>query len=103
MPPVFLYFEKLSVSLAIAWTFYQLFLRRHTFYDWNRWYLLGYSCLCFFIPLIDVGPVVERGREPLVMQFIPSIGNYEVKPVVSRERSMSFSAWDLAFILLAAG
>ena len=103
MPPVFLYFEKLSVSLAFAWTFYQLLLRRLTFYDWNRWYLLGYSCLCFFIPLIDVGVVVERGSEPLVIQFIPSIGTYGVRAVVPREQSMGFSAWDIVFILLAAG
>ena len=103
MPPVFLYFEKLSVSLAIAWTFYQLLLRRLTFYDWNRWYLLGYSCLCLFIPLIDVGPVVDRGNEALVIQYIPSIGNSGVRPVVSREQSIGFNAWDIAFIALAAG
>jgi TonB-dependent SusC/RagA subfamily outer membrane receptor len=103
MPPVFLYFEKLSMSLAIAWTFYQLLLRRLTFYEWNRWYLLGYSCLCFFIPLIDVGVVVERGSEPLVIQLIPAIGNYWVRPVGPREQAMGFSAWDVAFILLAMG
>jgi TonB-dependent SusC/RagA subfamily outer membrane receptor len=102
MPPVFLYFEKLSVSLAIAWTFYCLVLRQLTFYDWNRWYLLGYSCLCLFIPLIDVGSVVERG-EPLVIQFIPSIGNYGLKPVVPAERSMGFRVWDMGLILLVTG
>jgi len=103
MPPVFLYFEKLSVSLAIAWTFYQLVLRRLTFYGWNRWYLLGYSCLCFFIPLIDVGTVVERGGEPLVVRYIPSIGNQGLRLVMPREQSVGFSAWDLAFIVLAVG
>jgi len=98
-----LYFEKLSVSLAIAWTFYQLVLRRLTFYDWNRWYLLGYSLLCCFIPLIDVGVVLGAGGEPAVVQYIPSIWNYGLRPVVSREQSVGFSAWDIAFILLMTG
>ena len=101
MPPVFLYFEKLSVSLAIAWTFYQLLLRRLTFYDWNRWYLLGYSLLCCFIPLIDVGPVLGAGGEPAVVQLIPSIGKRVV--VLGGSRPAGVGGWDLVFILMAAG
>ena len=77
MPVLALYVIKLSVSLSIVWIFYQLFLRRLTFYTLNRWYLLGYALLSFLIPLINIGPIMEKdpARPPLVIQFIPPIGN----------------------------
>jgi len=78
MPSPFLYLLKVSVSLAIVWTFYQLLLRRLTFYNLNRWYLLGYSFLCYFIPLVNIGPILEKGKDggPLIIRYIPAIGDY---------------------------
>ncbi len=101
MPPVFLYFLKLSVSLTLVWVFYQLLLRRLTFYDCNRWYLLGYSLLCFFIPLIDVGRVLSDGGEPVVIQLIPSIGRRAV--VWSGDRPAGIGGWDFVLIGMVAG
>jgi len=92
-----LYFLKLSVSLAVLWVFYQLVLRRLTFYNLNRWYLLGYSVLCFFIPLIDVGPALGSGDEIGVIRMIP---------VVAVAASVSRPGWgirEVAAIALAAG
>lgn len=73
-----LYALKSSVSLAVVWIFYQLLLRRLTFYNLNRWYLLFYSLLSFFIPLIDIGPMVApvAGGSSMVIGIIPSIGEY---------------------------
>ena len=78
MPLYIIYLLKGSISLAIVWLFYQLLLRRLTFYNWNRWYLLGYSLLSFLIPLINIGPMVEKGtgEEPTVFRYVPVIGNY---------------------------
>ncbi|HMH24746.1 MAG TPA: M56 family metallopeptidase [Puia sp.] len=95
MPLFALYLIKLSISLSAAWLFYQLFLRRLTFYAWNRWYLLGYSLLSFFIPFINVAQVVKSEREgATVIGYIPVIGNYK-PPIVG--------AWDLIFWGLALG
>jgi TonB-dependent SusC/RagA subfamily outer membrane receptor len=96
MPLFALYLIKLSISLSAAWLFYQLFLRRLTFYSWNRWYLLGYSLLSFFIPLINVARVIQSdpGQEATVIKYIPVIGNY--KPPV-------LGTWDLIFWGLALG
>jgi hypothetical protein len=76
MPVVPLFLLKLSVSLAVVWCFYQVALRRLTFYGLNRWYLLGYTLLSFYIPLINIGPLLPDGPagEPIVLQFIPVIG-----------------------------
>jgi hypothetical protein len=71
-----LYLIKLSISLSIVYLFYQLFLRRLTFYNWNRWYLLIYSMVCFVIPFINVFTIiVERPalRESAFINYIPAI------------------------------
>jgi hypothetical protein len=47
MPALFLYILKLSISLSIVYLFYHLVLRRLTFYNSNRWYLIGYTLLSF--------------------------------------------------------
>ena len=61
--PVFIqYFLKLSVSLAVVYIFYQLVLRRLTFYNWNRWYLLGYALISFLIPFIDISRVLLQQK-----------------------------------------
>ena len=60
MPVLLLYILKLSVSLAVMFVFYQLVLRKLTFYNWNRWYLLGYSVISFLIAFIDISPVLEQ-------------------------------------------
>jgi len=77
MPPILVYLLRLSISLAVVWLFYQLFLRRLTFYTMNRWYLLGYSVLSFFIPLINIYPILRDeapSGEPYLIQFIPVVG-----------------------------
>ena len=62
MPLIFQYLLKLSLSLGIVYLFYQLLLRKLTFYNCNRFYLLGYTVLCFFIPLINITPALETGQ-----------------------------------------
>ncbi|MBS1604431.1 MAG: hypothetical protein JST42_17330 [Bacteroidetes bacterium] len=92
-----LYILKLSVSLAVLWMFYQLLLRRLTFYNLNRWYLLGYSVLCFFIPLIDVGPALGRVDGSGVIRMIPVVA---VAAPVSRPE---WGIWDVLGVVLAVG
>jgi BlaR1 peptidase M56 len=105
MPNVLLYLLKCSISLSVVWMFYQLFLRRLTFYGFNRWYLLGYSLLSFLIPLIHIGAVVEAdpSREPLVIQLIPAIGSYGTKAFSPAAIPFVWSAWDGLLMILALG
>jgi len=60
MQLLFIYCLKLSISLAVVSLFYQLVLRRLTFYKWNRYFLMCYSCLCFLISFLDISPLIER-------------------------------------------
>ncbi|MGC4099852.1 M56 family metallopeptidase [Ferruginibacter sp.] len=69
------YILKCSVSLAAVYLFYYCILRKLTFYNHNRWYLLGYSLLCFFIPLINVSVLLQKNnwQQNNVINWMPSI------------------------------
>ncbi|WP_431211243.1 M56 family metallopeptidase [Puia sp. P3] len=72
-------------------------LRRLTFYNLNRWYLLCYSFLCFFIPLVDVGPAVGAGDLVGVIRMIPVVA------VAAPVRQAGWGIWDVVAAVLAAG
>ena len=69
------YILKLSIGFSIICLFYQLLLKELTFYNWNRFYLLGYTFLCFFIPFINISDVVESSNMMVykTIELIPSI------------------------------
>ena len=69
------YLVKLSISLAVVWLFYQFILRRLTFYNSNRWYLLAYTMLSFFIPFVNISSLIEN-RSSDIIQFVPSVHQY---------------------------
>lgn len=75
MPTIADYIIKLSISLAIVFMFYRFVLRNLTFYKWNRIYLAAYTMLCFFIPLIDIMPVIHSsGADSItVINMIPAL------------------------------
>lgn len=97
MPVSALYILKLSVCLAVLFLFYRLMLHRLTFYNFNRWYLLGSSMFAFFIPLVDISPVLQQQNLSAnsVVQWVPVLSN---APEVT-----SFTAWNLIIIILLAG
>jgi hypothetical protein len=100
MPAVLLYMLKFSICISGACLFYWIALRRLTFYIWNRWYLLCYSLLSFVIPLVDIGPVVEKAklREFKLIEYIPAMGNYagiRATPTVLSVKAVFLNGWDL--------
>ena len=105
MPIVPLFLFKLSVSLTVVWCFYQVVLRRLTFYKLNRWYLFGYTLLSFFIPLINIGPMIPEGPagEPIVIQYIPAIGSISQTAVLPVQAHTGMSGWTVLLWVLAAG
>jgi beta-lactamase regulating signal transducer with metallopeptidase domain len=107
MPALFAYLLKLSCSLSVVYLFYQLVLRRLTFYNANRWYLMGYSLLCFFIPLINISGLIEQHQlnHSAVIRAIPSIESYthNTKPLIQNNTIASFTLWDYSFLFLVIG
>lgn len=76
MSSLYTYLLKLSICLSVVYLFYQLFLRRLTFYNWNRWYLLGYTAIAFVIPFIRINPVLEKSQLHAneMLEYIPVVG-----------------------------
>ena len=72
------YLVKLTISLAVVWLFYQLILRRLTFYNSNRWYLLVYTLLSFLIPFINVSSLLENKPNGFI-QLVPSVHQYTIE------------------------
>ncbi|MEO7983259.1 MAG: M56 family metallopeptidase [Bacteroidota bacterium] len=104
MPFLFIYLIKLSVSLAAVFLFYHFVLRKLTFYNWNRWYLLGYSLLSFFIPFIDISKVLQENEwtENSIVQWVPVIHS-SVSTINKNSTPHSFTAWNLISLLIIAG
>ena len=102
MPVLFSYIVKLSISLAVIFLFYQLVLRKVTFYNLNRLYLLIYTIACFLIPFIDINPVLHRNQwnEISIVQWIPAIHNVQE---VNTENAFSFNYWNLISLLFVSG
>lgn len=98
MPTLIEYLVKLSVSLAVVWLFYQFVLRRLTFYNHNRWYLLGYSLLSFVIPFIDITPALHQNElaDNNMVQWIPLLYNKSTG-------NSSLTTWNIVSLLIVIG
>jgi hypothetical protein len=94
------YLLKLSIALTVVYLFYLLLLRRLTFYNWNRWYLLAYSMLCLFIPLIDVvGLLQQRGwQDAAIVSYIPVI-----TAANGVEAEAGIDWWKVLILVMATG
>jgi len=104
------YLVKLSISLAIVWLFYQFILRRLTFYNSNRLYLLAYTLLSFFIPFINISTILgnNSGTNNGLIQFIPSVHQYTIALEEASHCpvpiwSTSYDKWDWTAFALMIG
>jgi len=89
--------------------FYQWLLRKLTFYNWNRCYLIAYSLFCFFIPFINISPIVDPGPsgKPSMVSYFPGIVEY-AGPVRAfspdqRPHPAVWDTWTLLAAMLASG
>ena len=104
------YLVKLSISLAIVWLFYQFILRKLTFYNSNRLYLLTYTLLSFFIPYINISIILgnNNGANNALIQFIPSVHQYTIALEEASHCpipiwSSSYDKWDWTAFALMIG
>jgi hypothetical protein len=104
MPVLLSYCLKLSVSLALVSLFYQLVLRKLTFYNWNRYYLLGYSLLSFFVAFIDISPVLQQNKWSSVhfVQWVPVLNSEEIITTTTVTPGL-FTIWNTVGLLLITG
>ncbi len=74
------YLLRFSISVSITWIFYRVFLSQLTFYNWNRFYLIGYTLLSFVIPFLDVTYWLKEEQLPAtVTSGIPAINSLPIE------------------------
>ncbi len=102
MPFVIEYLLKVSFTLALVYLFYQFVLRRLTFYNWNRWYLVGYSLLAFIIPFMNITDFLFRHelQQSPVVQMVPSFSGSDV---IGGNAVQEWTMKDIVWIVFAAG
>ena len=54
MPTLFAYLLKLALCLALGYLFYFVLLRRMTWYQWNRYFLLLFPLFAMVIPVLPL-------------------------------------------------
>ncbi len=101
---IFIYILKLSVSLLLVFLFYHFVLRKLTFYNHNRWYLLGYTLLSFFMPFINISTVLEKNNWNTneVVTWIPVIHTTSAAGLPENIPG-AFNVWAAAILIMAAG
>jgi hypothetical protein len=84
--------------------FYQLVLRKLTFYNWNRYYLLGYSLLSFFVAFIDISPAMKEKKWDRAgfVQWVPVINSHEI-PATGENDPGFFTIPNILGVLLIMG
>lgn len=101
MPFILVYLIKLSISLAVVFMFYHFILRKLTFYSHNRWYLLGYSLISFFIPLVNISPALHRNElaDSHVINWIPLIYQSSNEATAGN----GFALWNITAAVVVSG
>ena len=108
MPVLFVYILKLSISLSVVYFFYHFVLRKLTFYTWNRWYLLGYSFLSFFIAFFNITPLLRNSllNHNKAVQLVPSIYFYSDISTGKNAADISqnnWNDWNSFFLIVIIG
>ncbi len=106
MPFLFQYLIKFSISLAVLYTFYYMVLRPLTFYQWNRFYLVCYSVLSFFIPFINITEwlAVKNMNKSYLVNSIPAVDKLTYTSFNEERNILSgFLGWNSAGILFLSG
>jgi beta-lactamase regulating signal transducer with metallopeptidase domain len=91
MMAIITYLIKFSLSVSILYAFYALMLRRLTFYNWNRLFLLCYSLACFFIPFINLDLWFHESdtETNTVINKIPAFN--EIVPATGEQRTIQLA------------
>ncbi|TDE16731.1 M56 family metallopeptidase [Dyadobacter psychrotolerans] len=108
MSPFIEYLLKITIGFAVVSCFYQFVLRKYTFYNWNRWYLLLYSALVFFIPFINVDQTLKQVElvDHQIVQFVPAVQHYTrpaVNFAVNEAVATEVNRWDVLVLMFGTG
>lgn len=102
------YLLRLSICFSIMYLFYSLLLKKFTFNQYNRWYLLGYSLLCFIIPVVNIGTLTANPQQVVPMSTVQSTIISRIPQVSIPDKTLtaisdSFSYLNLIIWIISLG
>lgn len=84
-----LYITQTIACQLLFLVVYDLFLKKETFFNWNRVYLIASSLLSFFLPLIKI----ERFKEVVPTEYVIALPEILLTPDVVIEETASSWNW----------
>ncbi|NJM79621.1 MAG: M56 family peptidase, partial [Flavobacterium sp.] len=86
MEELFQYFIKVNGLLIVFYIAYYIFLRKETFFQSNRWFLLLGIVSSFIFPLISFTNVIWIEPAPIVQNtnFYPTTTSFQVEPIIEK-------------------
>ena len=103
---VLIYLLKVNLVLTVFYAFYWVFLRRNTFFQSNRFYLLGSVLVSFLMPFIKVRHNYTF-TEPLpqTLNELPteSIKSVVYQPVLIEAQTFTFQWMDVLSVIYMVG
>jgi TonB family protein len=81
-----LYFGKVNLYWILLFACYQLMLRNHTFFKWNRYYLLGSLFVAFLLPFLiypENAPVIPAVYQMTAADFTVGARPSEAAPLMT--------------------
>jgi hypothetical protein len=69
MNQLFNYLWEASLALALLYGFYRLFLRKLTFFSWNRAYLIASVIFAMILPFLSFNVGGSSGTVPGVFSY----------------------------------
>jgi beta-lactamase regulating signal transducer with metallopeptidase domain len=100
MQVLFAYLLKLSFCLALGYLFYFLLLRRMTYYNWNRYFLLLFPLAALVIPLLPIE--LPQEMKPLNVAFFTSNALPSSAQVAAPGGVAETAQWNFISLLLWA-
>ena len=95
---ILVYFAKVSLYWTLFYACYWLLLRRYTFFQWNRYYLIGTLVVATFLPFLSYPESVPE--MPVVYQATANITTIQYRP---QPVSDTFSWNELVTIIYFVG
>jgi TonB family protein len=93
-----IYFGKVNLYWILLYTCYHLLLRNHTFFSWNRYYLVGSLGIAFLLPFI----IYPETAPPLPVQYEFNAASFTLATAQTVKRP-DFTWIQAVWIIYAAG
>ncbi len=97
-----LYFGKVNIYWILFYACYWLLFRKHTFFVWNRAYLIGSLLISFLLPIISI-PETEQAAAPTLFYTVDAVASVPFSTVTEYSVPETFDWMQWIWFFTAIG